>query len=792
MNSGIRALDKSQFLSFAQKLSKNKLSNSFIQKTENFQKNQTKNSNSSSNLIYTNILPSKERSRSLNAMMSNVFKQNKDKNLSDLLSNVEHDNSNIQIYDSRKRVETSFYSDISDESSNNNYPFTRRNSNCSNDSMSDKKSVISFSSSHYSKRLYENFDKSNNKFNNKSNETTRPNSSKTSYNSNTTSSVNYSNNTNYNVNSTENNKFDDYYSKLYSHSNKASFVSNSELNNNNNNNNINNPSINTFRCSRRPLFNNTVKSSNNIIRNNINNISNLPENENSKKYFPKHKFYNNIPTSSSLSKSTLNNKNISNTYSSYTEGNMMEKKLLKQSSSQNNILKNEILNNSKTLNSSSSSGDINKNNNNNNNNSNNNNFKNSTVIQLEDLIVLEEKLYHILDNFSNITSLSKLCIEWWNFYTYTTFGGKFEIFFPKAISIPHQIAHETSILELLSIIIVYEIIKDNKIGQTTLNSLTNLIREVHQNYLITCDYVLSTINADSLSGNIWINKLQNIIKSKINHNIIKNEHINQLKKGNNSISNIIKGILKNYSYNNKINFSTLNYYFKNESRIRINTLNEYFRKKINQDCVKTGSSFVTFATNVDYNNNNSISVPYLSKRINRGKKFTLVLDLDETLISFHINEQGKGILIPRPHLLKFLTEMNKIFELIVFTAGTQEYADPILNIIDKKKFFDKRLYRQHCIILDNVFVKDLSKLGRDLSKVIIIENTPQNFKLQKENGIFIKNFYGEDKNDSALLDLIPILKIVANNENNDVRNELKKLKNEIFTKITTNLQVDDK
>ena len=802
MNSGIRALDKSQFLSFAQRLTKNKLSNSFIQKSENFQKNQSKNTNSSSNLIYSNILPSKERSRSLNAMMSNVFKQqNNEKNLSDLISNVENDNSNIQIYDSRKRAETSFCSDISDESSNNNYPFSRRNSNYSNESMSDKKSVISYSSSHFSKRIYENFDKQRNKFNNKSNETTRPNSSKTSYNSNTTSSVNYSNNNNNNMNNNEENNFNDYYSKLSSHNNKASFISNSEANNQNNNNR-NNPLFNSFRSSRKPLFNNPIKHSSNIIRNNINDISNLPENNNSKKYFPKHKFSNNISSSTTSSKSTLNKRNISNTYSSYTDGNLIENKKLKQSSSQSNLLNNEVLNNSKILNSSSSSGNINNNNknnninnnnnNNNDDNSNNNNFKNSTVIQLEDLIVLEEKLYHILDNFSNITSLSKLCIEWWNFYTYTTFGGKFEIFFPKTISIPHQVAHETSILELLSIIIVYEIIKDNKIGQTTLNSLTNLIREVHQNYLITCDYVLSTINADALSGNIWINKLQNIIKSKINHNIIKNEHINQLKKGNHSISNIIKGILKNYSYNNKINFSTLNYYFKNESRIRINTLNEYFRKKINQDCVKTGSSFVTYATSSDYNNNNSITVPYLSKRINRGKKFTLVLDLDETLISFHINEQGKGILIPRPHLLKFLTEMNKIFELIVFTAGTQEYADPILNIIDKKKFFDKRLYRQHCIILDNVFVKDLSKLGRDLSKVIIIENTPQNFKLQKENGIFIKNFYGEDKNDSALLDLIPILKIVANNENNDVRNELKKLKNEIFTKITTNLQFEDK
>ena len=512
-------------------------------------------------------------------------------------------------------------------------------------------------------------------------------------------------------------------------------------------------------------------------------INNFSDKDISKKYYPKLKFSNNT---TSITNPNINYRNISNTYSSYTEGNVIEERgLLKQSSSQSNILNEEKLNNSKILNTSSSTSDINQ----------NNNFKNSTVIQLEDLIVLEEKLFHISENFSNINSLSKLCIEWWNFYTYTTFGGKFEIFFPKTISIPHQIAHETSVLELLSIIIVYEIIKDNKMGQTTLNSLINLIREVHQNYLITCDYVLSTINADALYGNIWIYKLQNIIKSKSNHIILKNEHINQLKKGNHSISNIIKSVIKTYSYHynsGKINSSTLNYYFKNVSRIRINTLNEYFRKKINQDCVKTGASFVTFATNNENNNLDSITVPYLSKRINKGKKFTLVLDLDETLISFHINEQGKGILIPRPFLLKFLTEMNKIFELVVFTAGTQEYADPILNIIDKKKFFYKRLYRQHCVILDNVFVKDLSKLGRDLSKVIIIENTPQNFKLQKENGIFIKNFYGEDKNDSALLDLIPILKTVTNNENNDVRIELKKLKNESFTKITTNLQIEGK
>ena len=133
--------------------------------------------------------------------------------------------------------------------------------------------------------------------------------------------------------------------------------------------------------------------------------------------------------------------------------------------------------------------------------------------------------------------------------------------------------------------------------------------------------------------------------------------------------------------------------------------------------------------------------------------------------------------------------MSKIFEMIIFTAGTQIYADQMINIIEeKRKIFDMRLYRQHTIKIDNFFVKDLSKLGRDLSKVIIIDNIPQSFKLQKENGIYIKKFNVDNKNDNALNHLIPILKKITSNINNDVRIELEKFKNEIFSKITINFQ----
>ena len=144
----------------------------------------------------------------------------------------------------------------------------------------------------------------------------------------------------------------------------------------------------------------------------------------------------------------------------------------------------------------------------------------------------------------------------------------------------------------------------------------------------------------------------------------------------------------------------------------------------------------------------------------------------------------------RHGLYNFLKSVRNRYELVVFTSGIQEYADPILDIIEKKgKIFAKRLYRQHTIIINNKYIKDLSRLGRDLSKIIIVDNMPQNFGLQKENGILIKNFFGEDKNDNVLKYLSSILFKISSKSNNDVRNELRKYRKEIFMKITTNLNL---
>ncbi len=88
------------------------------------------------------------------------------------------------------------------------------------------------------------------------------------------------------------------------------------------------------------------------------------------------------------------------------------------------------------------------------------------------------------------------------------------------------------------------------------------------------------------------------------------------------------------------------------------------------------------------------------------------------------------------------------------------------------------MYRHHATCLDNSYIKvkynlkkDLSLLGRDLNKIIIIDNVAENFRLQKDNGLNIKNFEG-DENDNELIELMDDLKYIVVNKLNDVRKHL--------------------
>ena len=85
--------------------------------------------------------------------------------------------------------------------------------------------------------------------------------------------------------------------------------------------------------------------------------------------------------------------------------------------------------------------------------------------------------------------------------------------------------------------------------------------------------------------------------------------------------------------------------------------------------------------------------------------------------------------------------MSQHFELVIFTAAQQDYADWIIDRLDPKGVISHRLYRQHTFMENNTNVKDLSKIGRDLARTLIIDNIPLNFQNQEENGIFLESWF---------------------------------------------------
>ncbi|KNE62805.1 dullard-like phosphatase domain-containing protein [Allomyces macrogynus ATCC 38327] len=154
-----------------------------------------------------------------------------------------------------------------------------------------------------------------------------------------------------------------------------------------------------------------------------------------------------------------------------------------------------------------------------------------------------------------------------------------------------------------------------------------------------------------------------------------------------------------------------------------------------------------------------------------GKK-CLVLDLDETLLhsSFklvpnadfivpvEIDRQIHHVYVQkRPGVDAFLRAVGDKFEVVVFTASLAKYADPVLDLLDPHRNLVKhRLFRESCLHHKGQYVKDLSRLGRDLANVIIIDNSPASYLFHRANAIPVTSWFN-DPTDSELLDLVPFL-----------------------------------
>ena len=169
----------------------------------------------------------------------------------------------------------------------------------------------------------------------------------------------------------------------------------------------------------------------------------------------------------------------------------------------------------------------------------------------------------------------------------------------------------------------------------------------------------------------------------------------------------------------------------------------------------------------------------ITRNVVSGKKVVL-LDLDETLIHGDFQEEylndidhpydkiikftsldeqeevSVGIFI-RNGVQKFLEEISKIFDIGIFTASSKDYADAVINYLDPNNEFIKfRLYRNSCIKVNNISIKDLRIIGVDLKNIVLIDNNMYSFANQLGNGILINSFY-YDKNDYDLFSVMSYL-----------------------------------
>jgi TFIIF-interacting CTD phosphatase-like protein len=159
-------------------------------------------------------------------------------------------------------------------------------------------------------------------------------------------------------------------------------------------------------------------------------------------------------------------------------------------------------------------------------------------------------------------------------------------------------------------------------------------------------------------------------------------------------------------------------------------------------------------------------------------KIKLVLDIDHTMIvavsQKHVHKMAKtpdfvvsfdekafGIFV-RPFLVPFLRCCSHWFDLIVWTAGTQEYAESIIKGIFPHDIPKPPIYhREHCTRKwdsdwNPIYIKDLRKLeGFHDEKFLLLDDQKVSFSFTPANGMQLTPYKGSF--DNTLFALLPHL-----------------------------------
>ncbi|XP_020972649.1 mitochondrial import inner membrane translocase subunit TIM50 isoform X1 [Arachis ipaensis] len=152
--------------------------------------------------------------------------------------------------------------------------------------------------------------------------------------------------------------------------------------------------------------------------------------------------------------------------------------------------------------------------------------------------------------------------------------------------------------------------------------------------------------------------------------------------------------------------------------------------------------------------------------------FTLVLDLNETLIHYIWTRETGWQTFKRPGVDAFLEHLAHYYEIVVYSDEQNMFVDTVMERLDTNHYVRYRLARTATKYQDGKHFRDLSKLNRDPAKVLYLSGHAFESCLQPENCVPIKPWQQTDKDDTALLDFIPFLEFVARSSPADIRQVL--------------------
>lgn len=155
---------------------------------------------------------------------------------------------------------------------------------------------------------------------------------------------------------------------------------------------------------------------------------------------------------------------------------------------------------------------------------------------------------------------------------------------------------------------------------------------------------------------------------------------------------------------------------------------------------------------------------------------TLVVDLENTLVSSTWDRKYGWRHAKRPGVDKFLATMSQYYEVVLFSPSPDGLAGPVVDSLDSSGYAIHRLFRESTNYHNGVHCKDLSWLNRNLNKVIALDDDPTALQFQPENLIQVKPYENPDVEDNTLARITPLLVEISREGYDDIPGLLSQFK----------------